>query len=157
MSITNLCVLRLSDRAIIAQWSAGQRDIVPTVRRVAQSPAWASLASDKLALDDGGDMIYALLDGSRAYFLSATSMYPSRHVYDGAGGAGEGALGALQRRFTDAFHVAAGTCKANGLGSELLRSVAAQFNDVAALDRLGRVSAQVAAVASVMRLAIQNL
>ena len=92
-----VCVARRSDNAVIAQrvHAAGK---APTyyqdVKRVLDSPGWASVTSDKLTLDAGENTFYVLMDDAgRAYIAVASKAYPARHIYDSNDGRYEGFLG----------------------------------------------------------------
>ncbi len=64
-----LAVARKGDKAIVASYihsSDKSYDYVANVQKVLHSPGWASVTSDKLSLDDGGNMFYVFIDEVRA-------------------------------------------------------------------------------------------
>lgn len=60
-----LAVARRADKVILAnRIHAADKsyDYIANVQKVLNSPAWASVTTDKLSLDDGGYMFYVLID-----------------------------------------------------------------------------------------------
>lgn len=60
-----LAVARRTDKVILANriHSADKvYDYIANVNKVLNSPGWASVTTDKLSLDDGGNMFYILID-----------------------------------------------------------------------------------------------
>jgi hypothetical protein len=63
-----LAVARRSDKALLCHriHSADKSyDYIANVQKVLNSPGWASITTDKLSLDDGGNMFYVLIDEVR--------------------------------------------------------------------------------------------
>jgi hypothetical protein len=63
-----LAVARRSDKALLCtrvHSTDKSYDYVANVQRVLTSPGWASVTTDKLSLDDGGNMFYMLIDEVR--------------------------------------------------------------------------------------------
>jgi hypothetical protein len=60
-----LAVARRTDKVVLASriHSADKAyDYLANVNKVLCSPGWASVTTDKLSLDDGGNMFYILID-----------------------------------------------------------------------------------------------
>ncbi len=60
-----LAIARRSDKAILCHRihsNDKSYDYIANVQRVLNSPGWASVMTDKLSLDDGGNMFYVLID-----------------------------------------------------------------------------------------------
>ena len=60
-----MCVARKTDKLIIASRthrSDPQYDFVANVKKVLDSPGWATVTTDKLTLEDGPNMFYVLID-----------------------------------------------------------------------------------------------
>jgi hypothetical protein len=97
--IRYVCVARRSDNVVIAQrvhTPARTGNFFQNVKRVLDSPGWATITSDKLTLDDGENTFYVLIDeAGRAYIAVASKAYPARHIYDSNDGRTEGFLGGV--------------------------------------------------------------
>lgn len=95
--IRYVCVARRTDNVVVAQrvhTPARATNYFQNVKRVLDSPGWATISSDKLTLDDGDNTFYVLIDDSgRAFIAVASKAYPARHMYDSTDGRSEGFLG----------------------------------------------------------------
>lgn len=95
------CVARRSDNVVIAQrvhTPARTGNFLQNVKRVLDSPGWATITSDKLTLDDGENTFYVLIDDQGRVFIAvASKSYPARYIYDSNDGRTEGFLGGNQR------------------------------------------------------------
>jgi hypothetical protein len=63
-----LAVARRSDKALLCHRihsNDKSYDYIANVQKVLNSPGWASITTDKLSLDDGGNMFYVLIDEVR--------------------------------------------------------------------------------------------
>lgn len=130
-------------------------DYLANVQKVLNSPGWASVTTDKLSLDDGGNMFYILIDEQGRVYIAITSKgYPSRYIYSSSDGGTRGVLGALKKEITDRFPDLSMTCPANGLqgkGGAVLKALADEFNDLKSIDKIASVQAKVDAVTGVMQ------
>lgn len=97
--IRYVCIARRSDNVVIAQrihTPARSGNFFQNVKRVLDSPGWATITSDKLTLDDGENTFYVLIDDAgRAFIAVASKGYPARHIYDSNDGRTEGFLGGV--------------------------------------------------------------
>lgn len=65
-----LAIARRSDKVILASrihTTDKNYDYIQNVNKVLSSPGWASVTTDKLSLDDGGNIFYVLIDEVRYY------------------------------------------------------------------------------------------
>lgn len=66
-----LAVARRSDKALLCHRihsTDKSYDYIANVQKVLNSPGWASVTTDKLSLDDGGNMFYVLIDEVGQHF-----------------------------------------------------------------------------------------
>jgi hypothetical protein len=64
-----LAIARRNDKAILASrihTADKGYDYLANVNKVLSSPGWASVTTDKLSLDDGGNIFYVLIDEVRS-------------------------------------------------------------------------------------------
>jgi len=162
-----IAVARRSDKALLCHRihsNDKSYDYIANVQKVLNSPGWASVTTDKLSLDDGGNMFYVLIDEQGRTYIAITSKgYPSRYIYSSSDGNTRGVLGALKKEILERFADVSLTCAPNGLDNKckpLLKVLCDEFNDLKAIDKIATVQAKVDAVTGVMQknieLALKN-
>jgi hypothetical protein len=63
-----IAVARRNDKALLCHrvhTADKSYDYIANVQKVLNSPGWASITTDKLSLDDGGNLFYMLIDQVR--------------------------------------------------------------------------------------------
>jgi hypothetical protein len=86
--IRYVCVARRTDNAVVAQRvhvtsrTGANNSYLQNVKRVLDSPGWASITTDKLTLDDGDNTFYVLIDdaGTRT-FVAAVDLAGLRVLF----------------------------------------------------------------------------
>lgn len=154
-----LAVARKSDKVILASRThtlgAAGTEFVDKVKNVLGSPGWASVTTDKLSLDDGGNMFHMLMDeAGRTYVTITSKAYPSRFIYGTADGSTRGILTELKRQVIERFGDVSLTCPANGLNSKasnMLKALCDEFNDLKNIDKIAGVQAKVDQVTGIMQ------